>query len=230
MAKDELQRLLGQMFQAHPWHGISPGDQTGFVNAYIEIVPTDPVKYELDKPSGLLRIDRPHRFSSLPPNLYGFIPQTYCGEKVAQRAEEQTQRKGLKGDGDPLDIVVLTERVLSSGSFLARVRPIGGFRMIDREEADDKIVGILEADLEYGDVTELSLVRKPMVERLRHYFESYKQFPGEGKRKVEISEIYGSNEAREVIRRSIEDYQSHFGSPEERMERLYQLLRAGPPA
>src|SRR5688572_28357254 len=70
---EELQHLLAQVFQAHPWHGVSPSETEGFVNAYVEIVPTEPVKYELDKPTGLLRLDRPQRFSSLPPNLYGFI-------------------------------------------------------------------------------------------------------------------------------------------------------------
>src|SRR5467141_1634865 len=77
------------MFQAHPWHGVPPGDPAGVVEAYIEIVTTDTVKFELDKESGHLRIDRPQRFSSQPPTPYGFIPQTYCGTRVGQRCSER---------------------------------------------------------------------------------------------------------------------------------------------
>src|SRR5213078_5047685 len=86
MVEDEkgLERLLALMFQAHPWHGITAGeDAPRVVNAYIEIVPTDAVKYELDKASGHLRVDRPQRFSSMCPAPYGFIPQTFCGVSVA---------------------------------------------------------------------------------------------------------------------------------------------------
>src|SRR5690242_3146626 len=112
----ELAYLVEVLFQAHPWHGISPGEHApDTVTAYIEIVPTDPVKYELDKPSGHLRIDRPQRYSSLCPTLYGFVPQTYCGEEVAKRCMERTGRTGIKGDHDPLDICVLTERPVVHG-------------------------------------------------------------------------------------------------------------------
>ena len=82
---------MDRLFQAHPWHGVSPGAKSPeAVNAYIEIVPTDAVKYELDKASGHLRVDRPQRFSSMCPTLYGFIPQTYCGDQVAQLCAERT--------------------------------------------------------------------------------------------------------------------------------------------
>src|SRR5258706_6261159 len=102
-APRSLEELLATLFQAHPWHGV-PARSGEVLNAYIEIVPTNPVKYELDKPSGHLRIDRPQRFSSLCPTLYGFIPQTYCGATVAQRCVERPgARPGLAGDGDPLD-------------------------------------------------------------------------------------------------------------------------------
>ena len=78
--------------QAHPWHGVSPGAEAPeVVTAYIEIVPTDTVKYELDKETGILRLDRPQRFSSQCPTLYGFIPQTYCGALVAKRCAERTE-------------------------------------------------------------------------------------------------------------------------------------------
>ena len=112
--------------QAHPWHGISPGeDVPNVVTAYIEIVPTDAVKYELDKPSGLLRVDRPQRFSSRCPTLYGFIPQSYCDELVARRAADRTGIKDMEGDHDPLDICVLTEKPIISGNLLVRAVPVG---------------------------------------------------------------------------------------------------------
>ena len=82
---NRLDDLLQVLFTAHPWHGVPAGteDFPKVVNAFIEIVPTDVVKYELDKASGLMRIDRPQRYSSLCPTLYGFVPQTYCGAEVA---------------------------------------------------------------------------------------------------------------------------------------------------
>ena len=93
----ELHDLLGILFQAHPWHGVSPGeDAPGLLNAYIEIVPTDAVKYELDKQTGHLRVDRPAAFSSLCPTLYGFIPQTYCGDRVGRLCAERTGRRASR--------------------------------------------------------------------------------------------------------------------------------------
>lgn len=70
-------------FIAHPWHGVNIGKNVPeIVNAYVELVPTDTVKYELDKKSGLLKIDRPQKFSSMPPMLYGLVPITYCGNHI----------------------------------------------------------------------------------------------------------------------------------------------------
>src|SRR5688572_33277319 len=129
MAVDEgrLASLLALMFQAHPWHGVTPGARApGVVNAYIEIVPTDAVKYELDKTSGHLRVDRPQRFSSMCPSLYGFIPQTYCGDQVAQLCAERTGLTDIKGDGDPMHICVLTEKTVAHGSTFLLAKPIGG--------------------------------------------------------------------------------------------------------
>jgi inorganic pyrophosphatase len=106
------------MFQAHPWHGASPGKEAPrMVNAFIEIVPTDVVKYELDKETGHLRVDRPQRFSSMCPSLYGFIPQTFCGDEVARLCAERTDACDVKGDGDPMDICVLTEKTFAQGNF-----------------------------------------------------------------------------------------------------------------
>jgi inorganic pyrophosphatase len=224
---DELGRMIRLMFQAHPWHGVSPGDPAGVVQAFIEIDPTDTVKYELDKESGHLHVDRPQRYSSQPPTLYGFIPQTYCGEKVGQRCCERTGGTGIHGDGDPMDICVLTEKTMMHASFFLRARPIGGLRMIDGDEADDKIVAVLERDMAYGDLRDIADAPSGVVERLRHYFLTYKQMPAEPARTVRIAEIYDRVEAVEVIRRSLEDYRDTFGDPQTRPAQLARLLGRG---
>ena len=230
MAEDErgLERLLGLMFQAHPWHGIPPGvGAPGVVNAYVEIVPTDAVKYELDKASGHLRVDRPQRFSSFPPTLYGFIPQTFCGDLVGELCRETTGRgAAIRGDGDPMDICVMTERPASHANFLVRAKPVGGLRMIDGDEADDKIIAVLENDVAYGHIEDIGQAPPGLVERLQHYFLTYKQLPQESPRRVEIADIYDRDAALETIRRSIEDYRAVYGAPEGRLEELRRLLSA----
>src|SRR4051794_3470216 len=139
------------MFRAHPWHGVPIGpDAPENVNVYIEIVPTDTVKYELDKDSGILKVDRPQKYSNICPTPYGFIPQTLCAERVAERTVERTGRDDIVGDGDPLDICVLTEKHFAHGDFLLHAIPIGGFRMLDGNEADDKIIAVMEQDAVYG--------------------------------------------------------------------------------
>jgi inorganic pyrophosphatase len=205
------------LFQAHPWHGVSPGDEApGTVNAYIEIVPTDAVKYELDKQSGHLRVDRPQLFSSMCPSLYGFIPRSYCGEQVAQLCCERTGTEGIQGDGDPMDICVLTEKTFAQGNFFLHAEPIGGLRMIDGQQADDKIISVLHADLAYGHIKNIDQCPKALVDRLKHYFLTYKQLPGDAPRRVEIVDVYGRAEALDVIERSFTDYRSKFGNPENR--------------
>jgi inorganic pyrophosphatase len=207
-----MKKPLWHAFQAHPWHGVSPGaDAPHTVNAYIELVPTDTVKYELDKETGILRLDRPQQFSSHCPTPYGFIPRTFCGPQVAKRAAERTGLKDIQGDGDPMDICVLTEKSISSGNLLVRAVPIGGLRMIDGNEADDKIIAVLESDLSYGEIQHLAQCPRAMVDRIKHYFLTYKQIPGEGRRKVEIAEVYDRPEALEVIQRSMRDYQRLYG-------------------
>lgn len=224
---EALDGLLAKLFQAHPWHGIAPGpDAPAVVNAYIEIVPTDAVKYELDKPSGHLRVDRPQRFSSMCPAPYGFIPQTFCGLSVGALCQSRTGREGIRGDGDPLDICVLTERPAAHGDFFVRALPIGGLRMIDGDEADDKIVAVLESDVAYGHLRDITDAPTGLIDRLRHYFLSYKQLPQEAPRRVEIGEIYNREDAFEVIRRSVEDYRASYGPPEARIAELRRLLIA----
>jgi len=202
-----------QLFQAHPWHGVSAGKNAPeLVSAYIEIVPTDVVKYELDKVSGHLKVDRPQRFSSMCPTLYGFIPQTFCGPLVAELSARRIGQSDIEGDGDPMDICVLSEKNFAHGSFFLNAKPIGGLRMIDGQQADDKIIAVLEADLAYGYIDSISNLPSALVDRLKHYFLSYKQFPGEAPRKVSIDDVYDREEALKVIRRSFEDYRDLFGN------------------
>jgi inorganic pyrophosphatase len=206
--------LLRMSFRAHPWHGVSCGKAAPErLTVYIEVVPGDTLKYEIDKVTGILRLDRPQRYSSLCPTLYGFIPQTYCGDQVAARCRERTPYKNVRGDGDPLDVCVLSERSVPKGDFLLEAHPIGGLRMVDGDEADDKIVAVLENDLAYGPIRELADCPGGLIERLRHYFLTYKQLPGESPRKVEIVEVYDRGEALEVVGRSMADYRSRFGAP-----------------
>lgn len=223
-----LHDLLKLLFQAHPWHGVSPGeDAPAAVVAYIEIVPTDPVKYELDKGSGHLRVDRPQRFSSMCPTLYGFVSQTFCGAEVAARCAQRTGLTDIQGDGDPMDICVLTEKAFAHGGFFLRAKPIGGLRMIDGQQADDKIIAVLDSDVAYSHIETIGDCPVGLVDRLKHYFLSYKQFPGEASRRVEIAHVYDRSEALEVIACSLRDYRAQFGDPENRISQLRQLVSDG---
>lgn len=219
--------LLGSTFQAHPWHGVSPRTDSGqHLHAFIEIVPSDAVKYELDKRTGHLKVDRPQLFSSLCPTLYGFVPQTYCGPRVAERCVERLGINQILGDGDPLDVCVLTEKSVAHGVFV-RARAIGGIRVIDGDEADDKIIAILESDLTYGHMKDIDDCPAGILDRLQHYFLSYKQRPDDP-RKVRVAEVYDRAEAETVIDRSIEDYVQYFGDPLERVQALKNLFPRPP--
>ncbi|GDX83623.1 inorganic pyrophosphatase [Deltaproteobacteria bacterium] len=192
-------------FRPHPWHGLDPGPDTpGVVTAYIEITPYSTVKYEVDKVSGFLKVDRPQRMNALPPTLYGFVPRTYCGSGIAKLAGTD------RGDGDPLDICVLSERTIDRADIILRARVVGGLLMVDKGEADDKIVAVLEGDAVWGEVTELDALPPALVARLRHYFETYKLEPG--KNPVRIEAEYGRERALEVIRTSLSDYQREIAT------------------
>lgn len=209
-----LHRPDVRLFKAHPWHGVSPGEKAPeIVNAYIEMVQSDSVKYEIDKTTGHLKVDRPQKYSSLTPCLYGFIPQTYCGPKSGKLCCERSGRSDIVGDADPLDICVLTERVIPHGDILVKAVPIGGFRMIDKNQADDKIIAVLFDDPIYGSWKELDDCPPKIRERLRHYFLTYKDIPGTDDRKADIIATYDCAEAYEVIKMSREDYDDSFRSP-----------------
>ena len=197
-------------FRPHPWHGISAGPKfPEIVTAYIEIVPTDGVKYEIDKYSGFLKVDRPQRFSNFCPTLYGFVPRTYCGEKVATLAVPGGPRV-VRGDGDPLDICVLSDRPINRGDILLEARPIGGLRMVEAEEADDKIVAVLLNDPSYGGFTELSQLPRPVIDRLRHYFLTYKAIPGEQVQTITVDPVYDRAFAHGVLEAAAQDYRGHL--------------------
>jgi inorganic pyrophosphatase len=198
-------------FKAHPWHGINIGNRAPeLLTTFIEIVPTDTVKYEVDKVSGYLKVDRPQKFSNLVPALYGFIPQTYCGAKVAEWAMQQTGREGLIGDGDPMDVLVLTEKNIAHGDIIVQAKPIGGFRMLDRGEADDKIIAVMDQDEVYKNFTDISELPPAILQRLKHYFLTYKNIPGEEVVVCEITHAYSREESYEIIRRAQEDYRQKF--------------------
>ena len=144
---------------------------------------------------------------------------------MAKLCSERTGIGVIKGDGDPMDICVLTEKTLAHGSFFVRAKPIGSLRMIDGVEADDKIIAVLESDVAYGHITDISGCPKGLIDRLKHYFLSYKQLPNEAPRRVEIADVYDRAEAAEVIARSIRDYRARYGAPERRVGELRRLLQ-----
>lgn len=188
----------------HPWHGLTVGDDAPeVVNVYIEMTPFDSVKYEVDKETGFLSVDRPQRFSSQLPALYGFIPQTYCADQVGALSPNVD-----KGDLDPLDICVFSERPIDRTDILLKARVVGGLHMIDGGEADDKIIAILDGDLAWGHARDIDEIPQAFIERLRHYFLTYKMAPDEKKAKVEVDLVYGAKKAADVIRASMQDYQA----------------------
>lgn len=201
------------VYKAHPWHGIPVGeDAPDIITTFIEIVPSDTIKYEIDKESGFLKIDRPQKYSNIIPSLYGFIPQTYCGDSVATFARENGAEKVECGDGDPLDICVLSSHHISHGDILLQARPIGGFCFIDKGEADDKIIAVLLGDQIYGKFNDISEMPEAVVERLKHYFLTYKNLPGEPQH-CEIAYEYGKEMAKVVIKKSMDDYKDLIFSP-----------------
>jgi inorganic pyrophosphatase len=193
-------------WRPHPWHGLEPGRELPlYVNAYIEITPFDLIKYEIDKASGYVKVDRPQRTSSQPPSLYGFMPKTYCGAAVAALCPGAE-----RGDGDPLDLCVLSERPITRAEIIVPARVVGGLQLLDRGEADDKIIAVLEGDLVWSNVTDISSLPPILVERLQHYFTTYKLVPGEPPR-IRNASTYGFAHAAAVIEASMADYRDAFG-------------------
>jgi inorganic pyrophosphatase len=192
--------------KAHPWHGVPIGDGVPEeVTVFIEIVPRDTVKYEVDKETGYLKIDRPQQYSNVVPANYGFIPQTYCSERIASLARAKTEIEIRDGDGDPLDILVLSEHHIPRGDIILKARPIGGFALVDDNEADDKIIAVLKGDKVFEQYTEISELPKGILERFEHYFLTYKSLP-DAPNVCEIAYSYGREDSYEVIRNAMADY------------------------
>ncbi len=209
---DPIGRLMGLRYKSHPWHGINIGPKAPeIVTTFIEMVSTDTIKYEIDKTTGYLKIDRPQKYSNVVPALYGFIPQTFCGNKIGEFSSEKSGRENIKGDGDPLDICVLTEKEVPHGDIIAEAIPVGGFRMIDGNQADDKIIAVLKGDIVYGEMKDISELPELVVKRLKHYFLTYKDMPGLNA-DCEITQVYNAEEAKEVIKLSAQDYDARFDS------------------
>ena len=192
-------------WRPHPWHGLSSGSAPpSIVSVYVEITPFDLVKYEVDKATGYLRVDRAQRTSSLPPAIYGFIPRTYAGPSVAA-----LMPGSAGGDLDPLDICVLSERPITRAEVVLEAQVVGGLPMLDHGEADDKIVAILRGDPVFGGITEISQVPEALMDRLMHYFSTYKLARG-GPTTVTLGAPYGRARAEAVITAAMADYREEF--------------------
>ncbi|MGD8968875.1 MAG: inorganic pyrophosphatase [Anaerolineae bacterium] len=193
-------------WRPHPWHGLDVGpDPPRVVHAYIEITPFDLIKYEIDKTTGYMLVDRPQRTSSQPPTLYGFIPRTYCGRRV-----HELSPKADRGDGDPLDICVISERPLNRSEVILKARVVGGLQAIDGGEADDKIIAVLENDRFWRDTEDVSELPEVLVNRLEHYFSTYKMRPG-GQSQMSIEGVFDRDYALRVVAAAIEDYDETYG-------------------
>lgn len=193
-------------WRPHPWHGLEVGPRAPqLVHAYIEITPFDTIKYEIDKKTGYLRVDRPQRTSSQPPSLYGFIPRTYCGRRV--QALSPTSKVG---DADPLDICVISERQINRAEVILNAHIVGGLQMVDNEEADDKIIAILDKDYVWEHVSDINELPDILIERLQHYFLTYKMQPGKSSEAV-IEQVYGRAHALNVVMAAMEDYDEEYG-------------------
>ncbi|MCC6523688.1 MAG: inorganic diphosphatase [Polyangiaceae bacterium] len=172
----------------HPLHDIIvvPEAVSDFVPAVIEIPRGSKLKYELDKRTGLLMLDRVLCSSVHYPANYGFIPQTHAG------------------DGDPLDILVLMQEPVHPLT-IVRARPIGGFRMRDDKGVDDKIVGVAIDDpayAHYGKATELP---PHVLAEIRRFFQDYKILEG---KMSEVDDLYDERRALEVISESLGAYRT----------------------
>lgn len=193
-------------WRPHPWHGLSAGPSPpSVVSVFVEITPFDLVKYEVDKASGYLKVDRAQRTSSLPPSIYGFIPQTYAGASVAA-----LMAGASGGDLDPLDICVLSERPITRAEVLLHARVVGGLPMLDGGEADDKILAVLRGDPVYGEASDVADLPGALVDRLIHYFSTYK-LPASETHRVAVGAPYGRAHAEAVVAAAMADYVATFG-------------------
>lgn len=193
-------------WRPHPWHGLEVGlEPPEHVYAYIEITPFDDIKYEVDKVTGYLYVDRPQRTSSQTPYLYGFIPRTYCGDRVKSLSTHAD-----RGDGDPLDICVISERPINRTEIFLNAVVVGVVQLLDHGEADDKIIAVLENDHIYGHIRDIADLPEVIVERVQHYFRTYKMVEGQ-EPGITILNVAGPEKAKKIVTAAMEDYQETFG-------------------
>ena len=174
---------------AHPWHDVHYGENAPeIVNAIIEIPKSSRAKYEIDKESGLLKLDRVIYSSFHYPANYGFIPQTYGDDK------------------DPLDILVISSISVQPLCML-NARIIGVMQMIDNGDGDDKIIAVAANDMSVNHIHNIEELPKHFFDELRHFFEEYKKLE---KKTVVVEEFQNKAVAMEIISKAIADYKEHF--------------------
>lgn len=170
---------------SNPWHTVNIGvEAPKIVNGIIEIPRGTRAKYELDKDSGLLKLDRVLYASMYYPANYGFIPKTYCD------------------DGDPLDILVLSQITIVPMCIVS-AKVIGVMRMLDQGEHDDKIIAVAENDMSVNHYNDISELPDHFIIELRNFFEDYKKLE---KKTVQVKEFQNAELAQEIVKQSIFDY------------------------
>jgi len=170
---------------SNPWHTVNIGvEAPDIVNGIIEIPRGTRAKYELDKDSGLLKLDRVLYASMYYPANYGFIPKTYCD------------------DGDPLDILVLSQITIVPLCIVS-AKVIGVMRMLDQGEHDDKIIAVAENDMSVNHFNDISELPDHFIIEMRNFFEDYKKLE---KKTVQVKEFQNAELAREIVKQSIYDY------------------------
>lgn len=173
----------------NPWHSVSPGSEVpNVVNAIIEIPKGCRAKYELDKESGLLKLDRVLYSSVYYPANYGFIPQSYCD------------------DHDPLDILVISQ-VECVPMCIIDAKVIGVMQMIDGGEADDKIIAVAANDMSVNHISDITELPPHFIDEMRHFFEEYKKLE---KKTVVVEEFQNKEKAKQIILKSFDDYRKIF--------------------
>lgn len=172
----------------NPWHDLALEFNGESLNCLIEIPAGSKIKYEIDKASGLLKVDRILYSSVHYPCNYGLFPQTYCD------------------DGDPLDVLVIGQLPVVPLSIM-KVRPIGVIRMIDQGQGDDKVLSVHSDDPEYSHIRSIKELAPHKLNEIRRFFESYKELE---KKSVEIRSIDDASDAIAVINESIQLYKNEF--------------------
>lgn len=175
----------------HPWHDVPlPAKHERWFPAVIEIPKGSRVKYELDKDTGLLRVDRILFSAVFYPENYGFVPRTYCL------------------DGDPIDVLVLCEEPIVPMAVM-RVRAIGLMRMRDEKGVDDKLIAVHIDDPHYADIVELKALPHHRLKELEQFFRDYKMLE---EKEVEVNGFLGAAEALGALEAAISLYQEKFGA------------------